>query len=140
MKRFIVVAAVLVCAASFAQELIQFQEGTRKHSVSRLTPMPVSEDANNGYLETMATPTFDVSTTAVRLPQLAPGTIQIAMIASGADVYFGPSDVEAGFDDFIPDGYARKYSCLASTTPNLWFIVASGTAKVKIRCIGNDDI
>lgn len=140
MKRFLVVVAVLVCAASFAQELMQFQEGTRKRSVSRLTPMPVSEDANIGYLETMATDTFEVSTVAVQIPSLAPGTVQFSMIASGADVFFGPSDVTAGFDDFVPDGYARKYSCVSTLTPNIWFVVASGTAQMKIRCIGNDDL
>jgi len=141
MKRFFTAALLLIAVVGFSQGLVEFQEGARKKAVSGLTPMPTAEDSNTGFLETMATDSVTVtSATAVKVPQLAPNTVQFVMIASGADVFFGPSDVAPGTDDFIPNGYARRWSCTATTTPNVWFITASDTATVKIRCIGRGDL
>jgi hypothetical protein len=140
MKRIYTLALCLLCACAFG-ELAEVQEGSRKIAISRLKPLPTAEDANTGFLETMATDTITVTTAAaVQMPQLAPNTVQVLMIASGTDVYFGPSDVTAGFDDFIPDGFSRPWTCLATTTPNIWFITGSGTAQVKFRPIGSSDL
>ena len=140
MKRILLICLVLVCACASADP-IEFQEGPRNHPVSGLTPFPTQSDQNTGFIETMATYTFSVGTaSAVLCPRLAPNTKIILVHTNGDDLFWGGSDVASSTDDFIPDGYSRGFSGLATTTPNIWFRPGSKTTIVTIRCIGRGDL